>query len=108
MTEIWKGIKWTIGIAIGFGIIVGVVIGGFAIFDTVQSEDGTSGQDQTEKQTQKWLEDCISREYRISKNDFRFEYMLNDYTVCHAERDGVQVPLGAPSGDPAKAPRRSR
>ena len=41
MKEIWKGIRWTIGIAIGLGIIVGVIIAGRAIFEVVWPEDGS-------------------------------------------------------------------
>lgn len=101
MTEIWKGIRWTIGIAIGVGIIIGVIIAGRAVLEVVLPNDGSRDREQAEKQTQEWLEDCIARKYRISKNDFRFKYMLAEYTVCHAERDGVSTAPMTPSGAPA-------
>ena len=107
MTEVWKGVRWTIGIAIGLAIVAGVIIGGRVVLEAVWSEDGSNGSEQAEKQTQKWLEDCIAREFGINKNDFRFKYMLDEYTVCHAERDGVSTAPAVPSGAPAR-PVRSR
>ena len=108
MTEIWKGIRWTIGIAIGLAIIAGVIIGGRAILDIVRPEDDPRDREQAEKQTQEWLEDCIAREFRISKSDFRFKHMLAEYTVCHAERDGVSIAPVIPSGAPAGPVRPGR
>ena len=76
------------GVALGIAVIAAVGLGTWAAL-------------KDEKQTQRWLEDCIAREYRISKTDYRFQHLLKGNTVCHAERDGVQVsPLG-PSSDPA-------
>ena len=98
MTEVWKGVRWTIGIAIGLAIIVGVIIGGRAILEVVRPEDGTSDPEQAEKQAQEWLEDCIAREFGINKNDLRFKHMLDEYTVCHAEQDGVSTAPSVPSG----------
>ena len=86
MTEIWKGIRWTLGIAIGLSIIFGIIVGGRAMWEIVRGDDDP---ERTEKQTQEWLEDCVVRSYGISKTDFRFKHMLKEYTVCHAERDGV-------------------
>ena len=64
MKEIGQGIRWAIGAA----IVIGVIIGGCAAFDAVQT----------------WrLEDCIAREYGMSKDDFRIKYMLHENTVCH-------------------------
>ena len=100
MTEVWKGIRWTIGIAIGLAIVFGAIIAGRAAFEVIRSEGDPREREQAEKQTQEWLEECIAREFRISKNDFRFRYMLEEYTVCHAERDGVSTGPLSPSDEP--------
>ena len=64
MKEIGQGIRWAIGVA----IVIGVIMGGCAAFEAFQRER---------------LENCIAREYGISKDDFRLEYMLQENTVCH-------------------------
>ena len=54
------------------------------------------------------LVDCIAREYGIAKDDFRMRAMLNEYTICHARRDGVNPNPPSPSGDPVRLPYHSR
>ena len=39
MTEIWKGIRWTLGIAIGLSIIFGIIVGGRAMWEIVRGDD---------------------------------------------------------------------
>ena len=85
MIEIRQGMLWAMGAAIGIAVVVGIIILGVFV---------------VEQLAQKRLEDCIAREYGISKTDFRFRHMLNSYTVCHAERDGVSNYSGTPSGAP--------
>ena len=65
------------GVALGIAVIAAVGLGTWAAL-------------KDEKQTQRWLEDCIAREYRISKTYYRFQHLLKGNTVCHAERDGCR------------------
>ena len=85
MIEIRQGMLWAMGAAIGIAIVAGIIILGVFVIEQL---------------AQKRLEDCIAREYGISKTDFRFRHMLNTYTVCHAERDGVNIDSVTPSGAP--------
>ena len=47
---------------------------------------------QPDKTSRQWLENCVATKYGISKTDFRFQQLLKEYTVCHAEHDGVRQP----------------
>ena len=98
MADIRKGILITFGVIIALAILVAAVVIAVRIDRAVRSVDDP---DLNPKEA---LADCIAREYGISKDDFRMRAMLEDYTICHAQRDGVNIAPGVPSGEPVDLP----
>lgn len=90
MADIRKGFLLT------FGVVIALMVIALAILIAVRIGRAEP------------LPDCIAREYGIAKDDFRMRAMLNEYTICHARRDGVNADPSSPSDDPVRLPYHSR
>ena len=92
------------GILIMFGVVIALVILAAVVVIAVRIDRAVRSSDAPDLNPKEALADCIAREYGISKDDFRMRAMLEEYTVCHAQRDGVNIDPVAPSGAPVELP----